>query len=154
MSASSNFCHPSFLLWLIFMPPFYVQLKTTKPSVLSQNIQGERCQLAHYKLNGKDKLFKKLLFYAHVFYAYTNVCAKPFYLHKNQCTQISNLSRPVYYEIINFQRDLFFKEHFWRRRLSILFSILSIIVSVIRYPISKTKSEKVFDNILGKMLFE
>ena len=36
-------------------------------------------------------------------------------------------------KITNFQKDLFFKEHSWRWRFSILFSILSLIVSVINY---------------------
>ena len=36
-------------------------------------------------------------------------------------------------EITNFQKDLLFKEHSWRRRFSSLLSILSIVVSVISY---------------------
>ena len=45
-------------------------------------------------------------------------------------------------EIANFQRDLFFKEHSGRCRLSILFSILSIIVSVINYSRFWNKIQK------------
>ena len=36
-------------------------------------------------------------------------------------------------KITNFQKDMYFKEHSWRWRLSILFSIVSITVSVISH---------------------
>ena len=54
-------------------------------------------------------------------------------------------------EITHFQKGLFFKQHPWRRRLSNLFSILSIIVSMT--TICEITSLKVFENKLGKMFF-
>ena len=53
------------------------------------------------------------------------------------------------------QKELIVKKHSWRRRFSILLLILSIIVSVISYShIWTKKSEKVSDNLSGKMFFK
>ena len=49
---------------------------------------------------------------------------------KNHIKNVFILKNDVSREIINFQKDVYFKKHFWRRRFSILFPILSTIVSV------------------------
>ena len=57
-------------------------------------------------------------------------------------------------KIINSQKDLFFKEHSWSRRFSILFSILSIIVFMISYfHIWNKIQRRVWQNI-WKNVFE
>ena len=63
-----------------------------------------------------------------------------------------SLKNDISSEITNFQNDLFFKEHCVRRK----FSIFSYIIdhSVSDTPVSGIKSEKIFDNILGKRFFE
>ena len=52
---------------------------------------------------------------------------------KNNIKNVSTLKNDISSEITNFYKDRFFKKHSWRGRFSILFSILSIKVSVIRY---------------------
>ena len=50
-------------------------------------------------------------------------------------------------EITNFQKDLFFKEHFWSWKLSILSFILSIILPVISYSRIWNKIQSVWQHI-------
>ena len=52
---------------------------------------------------------------------------------KNDIKNVFTLRNDISSKITNFQKDLFFKEHSWRRSFSILFSILSTKVSVIKY---------------------
>ena len=52
----------------------------------------------------------------------------------------------------NFQKDLYFKEHPWKWRFSILFSILQIIVSLISYSYIWSETWK-SDNILAEMSY-
>ena len=102
--------------------------------------------LLNYRLTGHPENFKiKLFYFQERLSLWYNIILKV----------LSLCFLYVSSEITKFQKDLFFKEHFWSWRFSILLSILSIIECLWSVTsISEIKLKQVFDNILGKMFFQ
>ena len=111
------------------------------------------------KLSKKEPRIWKYIIYFHWAISWLDIQriskSNSIIFKKDQVFDISYCLRFIYVssEITNFQKDLFFKEHSWSRRFSILFSISSITVFMISYFHIWNKIH-VFDNIFGKMFFK